>query len=421
MSEPAPFPKQVPKQADELKLRAKVRPVTRINRKVLMAGAALAVIGLFAAASIALDPPKAMDESERTELYNTTTKRTPDGLTELPTSYASWTPDVPRLGAPLSGDLGATVVAEEQEWGLQPDWDVAPASDFRPSQEDEAARAQRLAEAKLADQALKAGVFFDVSGRSSAKAAKPSGLPTDGFGSELLALAARGNEMVLQADGSTDANYQDRKIAFAGSERDEAIYNPHGIEMPVSPYQVMAGSLISASLVTGINSDLPGTIIAQVTQPVYDTATGAYLLVPQGSRLIGRYQSEVSFGQDRALVVWDRILFPDGSSVRISEPGADASGAAGLADRTDNHWDRVFAAAGLATLLGVGAEFGKDDDGIERAIRRGYGDSVSEAGQRIVDRDLSIQPTLRVRPGWLVRVIVTRDLVLKPYAEGDMR
>lgn len=415
MSEPAPFPKQ----ADALKLRARVRPVTRINRKLLLAGAALAVLGLFAATSIALDPPKAVDAAERTELYNTTTKRTPDGLTELPSSYASWRPDVPRLGAPLSGDLGATIVAEEQEWGLEPQWEVAPASDFRPSEEDEAARAQRLADAKLADQALKAGVFFDVSGRSSPQATKTPGRPTDGFGSDLIALAARGTETGFQA--GADANLQDRKIAFADSEGDEAIYNPHGIETPRSPYQLMAGSLISASLITGINSDLPGTIIAQVTQPVYDTVTGAFLLVPQGARLVGRYQSEVSFGQDRALVVWDRILLPDGSSVRISEPGADAAGRAGLSDRTDNHWGRVFAAAGLATLLGVGAEFGEADDGVARAIRRGYGDSVSEAGQRVVDRNLSIQPTIRVRPGWPVRVIVTRDLVLRPYTEGQLR
>ncbi|MEM7671582.1 MAG: TrbI/VirB10 family protein, partial [Pseudomonadota bacterium] len=121
---------------------------------------------------------------------------------------------------------------------------------------------------------------------------------------------------------------------------------------------VMAGTLIPASLVTGINSDLPGTIVAQVTQPVYDTVTGQYLLIPQGSRLIGRYQSEVSFGQDRALVTWDRIIFPDGSSIVISAPGADAQGFAGLSDRTDHHWDRVFIAAGLATILGIGAEFG---------------------------------------------------------------
>ena len=185
-----------------------------------------------------------------------------------------------------------------------------------------------------------------------------------------------------------------------------------------SPYQVMAGTLIPASLVTGLNSDLPGSVIGQVTQPVYDTVTGAYLLIPQGTRLIGRYQSEISFGQQRALLIWDRMIFPDGSSVQISEPAADKQGFAGLSDRTDHHWDRVFVAAGLATVLGIGAELGSDEDDIERAIRRGFGDSVSEAGERVVDRNLGIQPTLRIRPGWPVRVIVTRDLVLRPYSQG---
>jgi type IV secretory pathway VirB10-like protein len=216
------------------------------------------------------------------------------------------------------------------------------------------------------------------------------------------------------ADGNPNANFQDRKIAFSDSHTDDDIYNPHRIEMPASPFQLMAGSLISASLVTGINSDLPGTVIAQVTQPVYDSISGTHLLIPQGSRLIGRYQSEISFGQSRALLLWDRILFPDGRSIRISEPATDESGAAGLSDKTDDHWDRVLAAAGLATILGIGAELGKDDEGLERAIRRGFGDSVSEAGQRVVDRNLAIQPTLRIRPGWPVRVLVTRDIVFTP-------
>ncbi|KCZ52714.1 hypothetical protein HY29_17995 [Hyphomonas beringensis] len=177
----------------------------------------------------------------------------------------------------------------------------------------------------------------------------------------------------------------------------------------------MAGTLIPASLITGINSDLPGTIIAQVSQPVYDTVTGGYLLIPQGTRLIGRYQSEVSFGQDRALIVWERMIFPDGTSVVISEPGADARGYAGVTDRTDHHWGRVFAAAGLATILGIAAELGSGDDSdIERAIRRGMSDTVNQAGQRVVERNLGVQPTIRVRPGWPVRVIVTRDLVLRP-------
>jgi type IV secretory pathway VirB10-like protein len=171
--------------------------------------------------------------------------------------------------------------------------------------------------------------------------------------SELLALATRAGDASARRSPDANANFQDRKIAFADSRADDDIYNPHGIESPASPFQLMAGSLISASLVTGINSDLPGTVIAQVTQPVYDSISGNHLLIPQGSRLIGRYQSEISFGQSRALLVWDRILFPDGRSIRISEPGADTAGAAGLSDRTDNHWNKVLAAAGLATILGM--------------------------------------------------------------------
>lgn len=416
MSEPAPFPKQ----ADELKLRARPRPVTRINRKVLMAGICLGVLGLFAAASIALDPPKAVDPADRQELYNTATKRAPDGLADLPSSYLNWQPaaGTPKLGAPMAGDLGGTVVAEEEEWGLEPDWNVAPSDDFRPSAEDEALRAQRLADAKLADAAVKASVFFDVSNRQAlaGPVSAAGGLPNS-LGSELLALAAQGAGVPGFA-GSPDQNLQAEKISFAAEKRDGDIYNPHNVETPVSPYQVMAGTLIPASLVTGLNSDLPGKVIAQVSQPVYDTVTGVHLLIPQGARLIGRYQSEVSFGQERALLVWDRIILPDGSSLQISEPASDAQGYAGVSDRTDHHWDRVFAAAGLATLLGIGSELGSDDDDVERAIRRGFGDSVSEAGQRVVDRNLGIQPTIRIRPGWPVRVIVTRDLVLRPYLEG---
>ena len=118
-------------------------------------------------------------------------------------------------------------------------------------------------------------------------------------------------------------------------------------------------------------------------------------------------------------MVWDRLIFADGSSIQISEPGTDSQGYAGLSDRTDHHWDRVFIAAGLATVLGIGAEHGSGDDGdIERAIRRGATDTVNQAGQRVVDRNLGIQPTIRVRPGWPVRVIVTRDIILRPHPRG---
>ncbi|MDP1553999.1 MAG: TrbI/VirB10 family protein [Hyphomonas sp.] len=143
---------------------------------------------------------------------------------------------------------------------------------------------------------------------------------------------------------------------------------------------------------------------------------GVHLLIPQGARLLGRYQSQISFGQDRALVVWERIMFPDGASIRIAEPATDPSGAAGLSGRTDHHWDRVFTAAGLAALLSIGAEIGNDDDSdVERAVRRGFGDSVSRTGQQVVDRNLGIQPAIRAAPGSPVRVLVTRDLFLRPY------
>jgi len=420
MSEPIPFDEH----AERLKIRSSPRPVTRINRKVLMVGAGIGVLALFAAMSIALKPPQAIDPSEPRELYNTTNTRKPEALSALPASYSDITPPeprTPRLGPPLAGDLGGTILAAEQGLGIEPDYARAFEDDFRPNPVDEAMRAQRLREAAMAEEAARAPVFFRLQSEGIANsAAQPvSAQSPANLGAELLALAGLPQGAASAFGLGQDSNLQSRKRAFADQGARSDIYNPSQIEDPVSPYQIMAGTLIPASLVTGINSDLPGTIIAQVTRGVYDTVTGQYVLIPQGSKLIGRYQSEVSFGQDRALVIWDRIIFPDGASIVISAPGADAQGYAGLSDRTDHHWNRVFAAAGLATILGVGAELGSDGEGdIERAIRRGTSGTINQAGQRVVERNLGIQPTIRVRPGWPVRVIVTRDLILRPYRGG---
>lgn len=413
MSEPIPFDEH----AERLKIRSSPKPVTRINRKVLMVGAGLGVLALFAAANIALKPPTAAGPPGQ-ELYNTTNTRKPEGLSTLPTSYDA----MPKLGPPLSGDLGSTMLAAERELGIEPEYVTRFEDDFRPNPADEAARARRMRDAAMAEEAARAPVFFRLQSETGDVALAQRGdappRSTTDITSELLALAAM-PQGTPSAFGAADPNLQDRKLAFAGEGTSTDIYNEYGVQDAVSPYQVMAGTLIPASLVTGINSDLPGTIVAQVTQPVYDTVTGQYLLIPQGSRLIGRYQSEVSFGQDRALVTWDRIIFPDGSSIVISAPGADAQGYAGLSDRTDHHWGRVFAAAGLATILGIGAELGSDGDGdIERAIRRGTTDTINEAGQRVVDKQLGIQPTIRIRPGWPVRVVVTRDLILRVQPQG---
>jgi|SRR5271166_1709841 len=194
--------------------------------------------------------------------------------------------------------------------------------------------------------------------------------------------------------------------------------SPDRLENPASRYVVQAGAVIPAALITGIRSDLPGQVTAQVTETVYDSPTGKYRLIPQGSKLVGVYDSQVAFGQDRVMLVWTRLVMPNGRSIVLErQPGADTQGFAGLEDDVDYHWGRVFMGAALSTLLGVGSQLGanNNDNTIVQALRRGSSDSASQAGQQVVRRNLNIQPTLTIRPGFPVRVIVNRDLVLAPY------
>jgi len=179
--------------------------------------------------------------------------------------------------------------------------------------------------------------------------------------------------------------------------------------------------VIAAALITGIRSDLPGQITAQVTENIYDSPTGKILLIPQGTRVVGQYDNGVGFGQKRILLVWNRLVFPNGRSIVLErQPGADAEGYAGLQDGVDYHWGELFKAAALSTLLSIGSQMGSsgDESEIARALRQGASDSVSQVGRQVVGRQLDIAPTLTIRPGFPVRVIVTRDLVLEPYGSA---
>jgi type IV secretion system protein VirB10 len=409
---------------EELTLRARPRPVTRINRKVLMLVAGLGLLLVFGATIVALDPPSLRGGREREELYNVANKPTAEGLSELPASYGDLPPKPapPKLGAPLPGDIGGPVVDMERDLGIAPPPSAAPALPFRPDPEEDALRAERIRQARLAQQGRESAVFFQVSNRPGQKTedAKPSQtgiLPpssTDNRNPEGGTSADRR----LRIDRENDQNLQGRKLDFLDQPVDAAVYNPHALQDPASPYQVMAGTVIAASLVTGINSDLPGTVIAQVTEAVYDTVTGRHLLIPQGSRLIGAYDSVVAFGQERALVAWRRIVMPDGASVVIENmPATDTAGYAGLADEVDFHTWRLIKGIVLSTLLGVGTEltFGTNESDLVRALRESTQDNVNQVGQRITERNLNIQPTIAVRPGWPLRVIVHKDLVLRPY------
>lgn len=211
---------------------------------------------------------------------------------------------------------------------------------------------------------------------------------------------------------------QDRQLAFLGQTPDKRTVAPDRVVAPASANVLQAGAVIPAALITGIRSDVPGQITAQVTQNVYDSPTGRILLVPQGTRIIGQYDSGVGFGQRRVLLVWNRLIMPDGRSIVLErQPGASAEGYAGLEDGVDFHWGEMLKAAALSTLLSIGAEAGtsQNESSLVQALRSGASNSISQTGQQIVSRQLGIAPTLTIRPGFPVRVMVTRDLVLEPY------
>jgi type IV secretion system protein VirB10 len=214
-------------------------------------------------------------------------------------------------------------------------------------------------------------------------------------------------------DPDHDPNAQGRKAAFVGTLDTKGDINPHALTPLQSPYTLTTGSVISASLITGLRSDLPGLVTAQVTENVYDSATGRLLLVPQGARLVGAYDSVVAFGQSRALIVWQRIVMPDGSSLVIDNvPATDPSGYAGLADKVDFHTWQLLKGVAISTLLGIGADLQfTGNGGLIDAIRTSGEQNVTRAGDQLTSKTLNIQPTITIRPGAPVRLVVHRDLV----------
>jgi type IV secretion system protein TrbI len=393
--------------ARELRLRPAAPRVTRLSRKALIGLGAVASVGIGGALMVAL---QGRDGGDRpSELYNTDRVAHAEALQRLPRDYSGLprpSEPVPQLGPPLPGDMGRPILSAQERGQAVPLPPVpgAPGAPPAPAtppvdpaaqqarQEREAARTSRLF---LGDAS---GAGMSGNGATQPVPGPPLSLPGD----PVVAAPAPG-----------------RGEAFLARDVDRRTASSDRVRPPASPYVLQAGSTIPAALLTGLRSDLPGQITAQVTEPVYDSPTGRHLLIPQGSRLIGQYDAEIGYGQERVLLVWNRLILPDGRSLVLErQPGADAAGYAGVQDRVDNHWGRLFRAGLLSTLLGVGAELGNNSDSdIARAIRDGAQESVGEAGQEVVRRQLEIRPTLTVRPGHLVRVIVTRDLILEPYGD----
>lgn len=407
-----------PKVAPEnVTLRAQPRPVTRLNRRmlaVLVGGLATAVLG---GTIWSLQATQRRGAGDQKELFNVDRVSRSEGLDQLPADYSKLPPTlpaVPQLGTPLPGDLGGPIhKAEQQSQGYG-----APPSGRDP------AEAERLARLKQAEEAAASSVFFRSSAQKVAASASAQAAPAAPASANAAfdpMAAGPASTAAQSADSTAVQNRQEQKEGFLNKAGSTETRNSGNLQMPASPYQVMAGTVIAAALVTGIKSDLPGDVIATVTEPVYDTATGKYMLIPQGSRLLGKYNSQVSYGQSRVQVVWNRVILPDTSSFQLDKlVGTDPAGYAGLEDGVDWHWDRVFAGAALTTLLGVGAELAAPENrnGGDRVViagRDSLKDSVNQAGQEMTRRNMNIQPTLTERPGLPVRVIVNRDLVLRPY------
>jgi type IV secretory pathway VirB10-like protein len=368
----------------EMRLRTNRPPVTRLSRKVLLGGAAFACLAICGALFVALAPraPKVT----RSQQVTPATPATPDALASLPRTYAHPPKSVPKLGPPLPGDLGTPIVTE----GVQAPM-IDEGAGRSVGQEQEAA--------------LRSPLFAKV--KATPQQPVPNG-------------ANNGVAASAPSEASQQHASPNSKLAFLGRPINRKTVSPDRLETPSSPYILQAGSVIPAALITGIRSDLPGEITAQVTDNVYDSSTGRILLIPQGSRLIGEYDSQIAFGQTRALMVWTRLILPNGRSITLErEPGVDAQGYAGLQDKVDNHWGKLFKAAVLSTVLSVGAEAGtsNSENNLAQALRQGASQSFNQVGEAVVGRSLNVHPTVTIRPGFRVRVLVTRDLVLAPYSE----
>jgi type IV secretion system protein VirB10 len=366
---------------------------------------------------LALKPPSLRVAGPQ-ELFNVEHKQVTDALSKLPASYD-------RVKAEKKVDAGKPPPTLPLPVPVL----KAPAADLL----TDAERMELARLARMAGQARESGVFFRLQLKPAPKETKttdvrvdpaPKAAPveTDGGLATLSALRAADRALALaggDADvigASINVGDQTRKLTFLRAGPEKEVYNQHGLQTPVSAYQLMAGTVIAASLITGLNSDLPGFVIAQVTEHVYDTVSGRFLLIPQGSRLVGKYDNIVAFGQERALVVWQRIILPDGSSIVIDNlPATDTGGYAGLADEVDLHTWKLLKGVALATIMGVGSElaFGNAESDLVKALQQSTQSTTSRAGQRIVERNLNVQPTITIRPGWPLRVIVHKDLVFR--------
>ena len=368
----------------DLRLRADRPRVVRLSRTVVWSLGGVAMIAVAFALGYALESSHHPPPS--TEAQDMDAHSSADDLAGLPSDYVG--KDVPKLGPALPGDLGHTILKAQEQGKV-----ASGGDDRRAAQEVEAAIASKL--------------FVQTGDRNR--------------GNEQATLPAP-NASASQANPSPATDAQSGNRVFLAGQPDRMTVSLDRVMPPASPYILQAGTVIAGALNTKISFDLPGQITGHVTQNVYDSPTGRFLLIPQGSLLFGAYNSGISFGQQRTQIIWTRLIFPNGDSLVLERlPGGDAIGQSGLSDEVNNHWGQLFRAAIVTTLLSVGSEAGtsQSENNLAQAIRSGASNGFSMVGNRLIDRSLNIQPTLTDRPGLPFTLVLNHDLVLKRWKEEE--
>lgn len=421
---------------DNIALHTEPPTGTRFNRKLVMVLAALAaVVGLFALLS-ALQPAKKLTPQEiaeknmiKKEPQTATNPVTPDIIANAPDNYAKM-PDFENEKKLRQGQMN-----NQLQPSVQPEGQIITSG--QAGSRTIVPNIKTVSPAALDAYGSQAGMPVSDLQREISEA-KKSPIKFPGMTSQQQPAQNQQTQAAVgigpvypplampKLPGQEDQNMQDEKREFM-DKRDKPNSNIYvkGLLLPaISRYELKAGNIIPGVMITGINSDLPGGIVGQVRENVYDTVTGKYLLIPQGTRVVGTYDSKVSYAQERVLIVWTRLIFPNGNSIDLEGMnGVDLSGYAGLNDKVNNHYAKLVTGVVLSTILSVGTKVsvGNNDIGqasIGQQAASGAALNISNVGEKITDKYLNVQPTIEIRPGWKFNVFVNKDIILKPYRRG---
>lgn len=223
-----------------------------------------------------------------------------------------------------------------------------------------------------------------------------------------------------QSFGEISEQDRDKKAEIFLSKKKDSGYLAQIKQKPFSKFELKAGWIIPAVLITGINSDLPGEILAQISQNIYDTASGKHLLIPQGSKVVGSYSSNIVYGQKRILVAWNKVIFPSGDTLNLSNmQGTSTDGYSGFKDKVNNHYFRIFGSALLLSSITAGISLADKSDGhqTETASDKAMSAAINQIGQvasEMIRKNMNIAPTLEIRPGYKFNIFVTKDIILEP-------